>query len=391
MNNPQKTYPAVIVGGGPVGLFLGICLEQAGISCRILEKRPAPTGDSRSLGIHPPSLELLDAAGITGQLVREGVRISRGHAFAQTQKIGSLSFEECPPPFNFVLSLPQSRTEQLLEAHLHQLNSRVLIRGAEVVDFIETQDHQTVTYRIEGATRSIRAKYVIGCDGKESFIRHYAGISFEGKTYPDTYVMGDFADNTDFGSDAAIFLCEEGLIESFPLPGNRRRWVVKTDNYHSTDQRRIIEKAVHQRIQHPLFGIDHFMLSSFGVEKRVAGQMVKKRSILAGDAAHVVSPIGGQGMNLGWLGAWDLSQCLRQMFDHSSPRNRDSELLKGFEQRRKKAARNAAGRGEFNMRMGRKVPLPAVRNGIVSLMLNTPLSRLMARLFTMRGLDRWII
>lgn len=391
MNNPQKRYPAIIVGGGPVGLFLGICLEQVGISCRILEKRAAPTSDSRSLGIHPPALELLDQVGIADRLVREGVAIRRGHAFAQTQKIGSLSFEECPPPFNFVLSLPQSRTEQILETHLSQVNTQTLIRNAEVVDLIEKKDHQTVTYQTEGATRSIRAQYVIGCDGMESFVRDKAGIPFEGATYPDTYVMGDFADNTDFGSDAAIFLCKEGLIESFPLPENRRRWVVKTDNYHSTDQRRIIEKTVHQRIQHPLFGIDHFMLSSFGVQKMVAGQMVKKRSILAGDAAHVVSPIGGQGMNLGWLGAWDLSQCLRQMFDHHSSRNRDSELLKEFEQRRKKAARNAAGRGELNMRLGRKVPLPAVRNGIVSLMLNTPLSRLMARLFTMRGLDRWFI
>lgn len=389
MNNPQKTYPAVIVGGGPVGLFLGICLEQAGISCRILEKRSAPTSDSRSLGIHPPSLELLDAVGIADQLIREGVAISRGHAFAHRQKIGSLSFENCPRPFNFVLSLPQSRTEQLLEAHLHQLNSGILIRSAEVVDLIEKQGHQTVTYKTEGATHSIRAQYVIGCDGKESFVRDKAGIPFEGETYPDTYVMGDFADNTDFGCDAAIFLCEDGLIESFPLPGNRRRWVVKTDDYHSSNQRSIIEQAVHLRIRHPLFDTAHFMLSSFGVEKRVAGQMAKKRCLLAGDAAHVVSPIGGQGMNLGWLGAWDLSRCLRQMFDH--PSSRDRELLKEFEKRRKKAARNAGRRGELNMRLGRKVPFPAVRNGIVSLMLNTPLSRLMARLFTMRGLDQWII
>lgn len=391
MNNPPKTYPAVIVGGGPVGLFLGICLEQAGISCRILEKRSAPTSDSRSLGIHPPSLELLDAVGIADRLVREGVAISRGHAFTQSKKIGFLSFENCPRPFNFILSLPQSRTEQLLEAYLHQLNNRTLIRSAEVVDLIEKKDHHSITYQTRGATRSIRAQYVIGCDGKESFVRDKAGISFEGETYPDTYVMGDFDDNTDFGSDAAIFLCEEGLIESFPLPGNQRRWVVKTDGYHPSNRRSIIEQAVYQRIRHPLFDTSHFMLSSFGVEKRVAGQMVKNQCLLAGDAAHVVSPIGGQGMNLGWLGAWDLSLCLRQMLGHPSPRNRGRDLLKGFEQRRKKAARNAGRRGELNMRLGRNVPLPAVRNGMVSLMLNTPLSRLMARLFTMRGIDRWVI
>lgn len=181
MNKPQRTYPVVIVGGGPVGLFLGICLEQAGLPCRILEKRSAPTSDSRSLGIHPPSLELLSSTGIADQLVREGITISRGHAYANTQKIGSLSFENCPAPFNFVLALPQSRTEQLLEAHLTQLNDQILIRNARVVDLTEKRDHQSVTYKTEGTTHSIRAKYVIGCDGKESFVRKNAGIPFEGR------------------------------------------------------------------------------------------------------------------------------------------------------------------------------------------------------------------
>lgn len=391
MNNSEHSYPVVIVGGGPVGLFLGICLEQNGISCRILEKRSAPTSDSRSLGIHPPSLELLNTLGIAGQLVKEGVAISRGHAFSQTKPIGSLSFKTCPPPFNFVLSLPQSRTEELLEARLHQLNDRTLIRGARVVDLKNGTRRPIITYQTGNSTHSVRAAYVIGCDGKKSFVRNSTSIPFEGETYPDTYVMGDFADNTDFGSDAAVFLCQEGLIESFPLPGNRRRWVVKTDVYHASNQRSIIETAVLQRIQHPLDDTAHFMLSSFGVQKMVAEQMVKKRCILAGDAAHVVSPIGGQGMNLGWLGAWDLSRCLMQVFEHPTSRNREGELLQGFEQRRKKAARNAARRGELNMRLGRRSAYPALRNGIVSLMLNTPVSRLMARLFTMRGIDRWII
>lgn len=388
MNNPTLTYPVVIVGGGPVGLFLGICLEQAGISCRILEKRAAPTKDSRSLGIHPPCLELFASSGIADHLVREGIRITHGHAFANTQKIGSLSFAGGPDPFNFILSLPQSRTEKILETHLHQLNEQALIRNARVIDLIENKDYQTITYRTGGDIQSVRAKYVTGCDGKESFVRKNAGILFEGETYPDTYVMGDFTDNTDFGSDAAIFLCKEGLIESFPLPGNRRRWVVKTDTYHSSGQRKVIEQEVRQRIRHSLFNTDHFMLSSFGVEKRVARHMIKDRILLAGDAAHVVSPIGGQGMNLGWIGAWDLTQCLVRIFHHPS---RDKEILAKFEKRRKKAVQTVIRRSEMNMKLGRKVSFPAVRNRIVSLMLNTPLSRLMARLFTMRGLGRWII
>lgn len=386
MSNSESTYPVVIVGGGPVGLFLGICLEQAGISCRILEKRAEPTSDSRSLGIHPPCLELFESSGIVDHLIQEGIRIKRGHAFANTQKIGSLSFETCPSPFNFVLALPQSRTEQILETHLNQVNPKTLIRNAEVVDLIKKRNHQSITYQAEGDTYSIRAKYVIGCDGKKSFIRKNAGIPFDGKAYPDTYVMGDFTDNTDFGNDVGIFLCDEGLIESFPLPDNRRRWVVKTDTYRSSGQRKIIEQAVQQRIQHTLSGTEHFMLSSFSVQKRVARKMVRNRLILAGDAAHVVSPIGGQGMNLGWLGAWDLSQCIIQIINHQAS---DKDILAGFESRRRKAVQNAIKRSEMNMRLGRKVRFPGIRNGIVWAMLNTPLAPFMARLFTMRGINRW--
>lgn len=93
-------------------------------------------------------------------------------------------------------------------------------------------------------------------------------------------------------------------------------------------------------------------------------------------------------MNLGWLGAWDLSQSLEQILkkDHHA-----HGILKSFEQRRCKAAANAIRRGEMNMRLGRKSNFPAFRNGVIRLMLNTPLSHLMAKLFTMRGVERWVI
>jgi 2-polyprenyl-6-methoxyphenol hydroxylase-like FAD-dependent oxidoreductase len=200
--------------------------------------------------------------------------------------------------------------------------------------------------------------------------------------------MGDFTDNTIFGSDAAIFICREGLIESFPLLDGKRRWVVKTDEYIPSVDRREIEKRVASRIGHDLGEVENIMLSSFGVQKRISKPIVKNRVLLAGDSAHIVSPIGGQGMNLGWLGAWDLAECLRQIFEEDqSP----EKVLEGFENRRIKAARNAIRRAEINMRLGRKSNLPAIRNSIVWLMLNTPLSNLMARIFTMRGVGRWII
>ncbi|HEX6981364.1 MAG TPA: NAD(P)/FAD-dependent oxidoreductase [Balneolaceae bacterium] len=388
MNNLSSTYQVAIAGGGPVGLFLAACLHKLGISCIILEKRSEPRPGSRSIGIHPVSLELFDKLNLADDFVKKGIKISRGHAFTNSRKIGALSFDDCPKPFNFILTLPQVETEWILENYVDQLKNFRLIKNAKVTDFTQRDSHVTLSFEQDDEIKTIKTSFLVGCDGKESTIRKKAGISFRGKSYPDTFIMGDFSDNTAFDTDAAIFLCDEGLIESFPLPDKKRRWVVKTDDYPSAISPEMIEQKVHQRINHSLKGTKNTMLSSFGVQKLLAKPMVKGRVILAGDAAHVVSPIGGQGMNLGWLGAWDLAQSLHLIVNQQEPHQK---VLKAFEKRRVKAAKNSMRRAEFNMQLGRKSSLPFVRNGIVSLMLNTPLSQLMARLFTMRGVEKWIV
>lgn len=388
MNSNDEIYQVVIVGGGPVGLFLGICLNTLGISTQILEKRAQSRSGSRSLGIHPVSLALFEKLNIANSFVERGIKIKKGHAFANTKKLGTLSFEDRPKPFNYILALPQHQTEKILETTLTDLNPDMLKRDAKVVGFSQNSKSVEITYERNQQVNTITASYLVGCDGKDSFVRDHAGISFEGKAYPDTYAMGDFTDNTRFGPDAAIFLCDDGLIESFPLLNNRRRWVVKTQNYLSSVNRSDIESRVQRRIDHNLKETKNDMLSSFGVQKLLARPMVKNRIILAGDAAHIVSPIGGQGMNLGWLGAWDLAHTLQQIISKKESVN---DELQQFEKRRTKAAKNATRRAEMNMRLGRQTSTPAFRNSLVTLMLNTPISNLMAQIFTMRGIERWII
>lgn len=386
MTKEAGTYQVIIVGGGPVGLFLGICLEKAGISTIIIEKRNSVRSGSRSLGIHPVSLELFDKAGIADPFTDAGIKIYRGHAFANDQKMGTLSFRNCPEPFNYILALPQEQTERLLEETVNSLNPDLLKRGVTVTDINQKDEHVEVHFLSEGKSRTIETRFLVGCDGKDSFVRQQAKLSFEGENYPDTYIMGDFSDNTSLGTDAAIFLCDEGVIESFPLQGNRRRWVVKTSEYISEVKRTDIEKRIAARISHDLGETENFMLSSFGVQKLTARPMVKNNIMVAGDAAHVVSPIGGQGMNLGWLGAWDLGQCLTQIVNRQKSAD---QILAAFEKRRQKAARNAIRRAEINMRLGRKFQLPWLRNSLVYIMLHTPLSKLMARIYTMRGVEKW--
>lgn len=389
MSDGSPPYRQVlIVGGGPVGLFLAICLHSFNITCVVLEKRKKPRPGSRSIGIHPVSLELFEPFNIAESMIQKGVKISKGFAFANTRKIGEISFESCPKPFNFILSLPQKETELILENYTLNLNQNLLIRGADVTNFDQNEDDVTVSYNQGEDQKKVKSSFIIGCDGKRSPIRKKAGIAFNGRPYPDHYIMGDFEDNTQFGPNAAIFLCDDGLIESFPLPRNKRRWVVKTEDYYTSVDKNLLIQKIKQRTQHDLAGCENTMLSHFGTQKFIAKSMVKNRLVLAGDAAHIVSPIGGQGMNIGWLGAWDLANCLNLVINQQA---QYSEVLKGFEKRRMKAAKKAIRRAEINMRLGRSVRFPLLRNSLVSFMLNTPLSRLMARLFIMRGIGRWVI
>lgn len=393
MNKDSAPYnhEIIIAGGGPVGLFLACCLCYYDIPCIVLEKHEERISHSRSLGIHPVSLELFEKIGLAKAFVREGIKIRKGHAFSDTRKIGTISFDACPPPYNFILSLPQYKTEELLEEYLLDIDPDILRRGVEVTGFNESHDHISVTFKENHQKVTITGIYLVGCDGKDSFVRRRAGIGFEGSTYPDTYIMGDFGDNTNFESDAAIFLSSDGLVESFPLSGGMRRWVIKTEEYISEPVRRDIELAVAQRVGHDLGEVDNSMLSSFGVQKLIASTLHKNRVLLAGDAAHIVSPIGGQGMNLGWLDAWDLCQTIRQISKKDENEDEVQSRFEAYSYRRLRAAGKAIRRAELNMRLGRKPRLAALRNALVWIMINTPLSRLMARLFTMRKLNSWWI
>jgi len=379
----NNEFNVTIVGGGPVGLFLGICLSKAGINCIILEKRTKPVPDSRSLGIHPISLELFQKLGFSDKFLDAGISIEKGIAHTGKAKLGEIDFSQLEKPFNFILACPQFETERILTRQFLELNPDGFIHGSEVTSISQNNDSVTCKYCTNQDDFEVTSSFLIGCDGKNSLVRRETDIPFKGKRYTDTYIMGDFEDTTDFGNKAVVFLPKDGLIECFPLPNNMRRWVVKTNNFVKKPTQEILSDFILKRIGYNISNVSCSMLSTFGVEQFTAENFAVDRILLAGDAAHIVSPIGGQGMNLGWLGAWKLARVLEKISQH--PENK-TILLKEYQKEQKQILKKVVRRAEWNMKLGRRQLIPFLKKGLVIIILRTPLSKSAAKIFSMRGL-----
>ncbi|QDY91095.1 FAD-dependent monooxygenase [Arthrobacter sp. UKPF54-2] len=384
----------VIIGGGPVGLFMAALLLQRGVAVTVLEQRATPEPHSRAIGIHPPALEALGRIGVDQELVRRGVPIRRGLALSRGSTLAEMSFAGVSERFPFVLSLPQNATEAVLEERVRGLNPETLRRGVRVTGLHDDGAHVTVEACVDGAEEWISAPVVIAADGVRSAARANLGVPLRCRDYPDRYLMGDFADGTAFGPDAALFLAGDGIVESFPLPGQRRRWVVRLgadDGVHiggydganraAGPDAGWLAREVRRRTGINVDAGSQSMLSGFGVRARLARRMVSGRVILIGDAAHEISPIGGQGMSLGWLDALALAVLVPGLLAG----NRNG--LAAFERNRMRQAARAALQSEINMTLGRPLPggLLAARNGAIAAVAAVPAAnRFVARRFTMQ-------
>ncbi len=379
---PEK-IKILIVGAGSTGLMLAIMLAEKGIPFTIIDQKSATPTHSRSIGIHPPSISIFNRLGLLDTLMEKANKVTHGEAYIGSKPMGQIDFTKVDHAHPYILTVPQYHTEAVLEKKLADDYNIKVLRGIYLTTLTHFEKYcwavlQNKSGKIQ---HGLKATYIIGCDGIGSTTRTLTGIGFEGSTYPDYYMMGDFEDNIGRRDFATVHLCKEGLVESFPHGINTRRWVVKTDHLIKKPAAQQIAEVAKERTGNYPDPETNTMTSGFRIKRFIADSFFHKRAILAGDAAHVNSPIGGQGMNLGWMDADYLAEVLPDAINKNS-----EEPIEEYSKKRRVKANIAASRAGFNTRIGRSFNSALLRKGLVSVMVNTPVSDYFIRSFTMLDL-----
>lgn len=346
----EKVEDVLIIGAGPTGLSLAITLRQHGIPVRIVDRAMQASSVSKALAVWSASLEALQGMNVIDEFLRHGKRLNALCIGDGSRQLARMEVGDgIDSPFPFPLLLPQSETERLLGARLAALGVTVE-RGVELTGLAQDESGVTATLAHGGdLSETVLCRYLVGCDGARSAVRQTLDIPFDGYTEPQTFLLGDV--RIDGGgldrNNIYLWWGRGGTVALFPFEGDTWRLFAMREGDETGNTNPALEELQGLADRHGPRGMrlrDPSWLSVFRVNERVVARYRVGRCFLAGAAAHIHSPAGGQGMNTGIQDAvnlgWKLAHALKGIGDPDL-------LLDSYEPERRAVALNvvkAAGR-----------------------------------------------
>lgn len=307
----QNFSDVLVVGGGPTGMLLAAELARRNVGVRLIEKREGPAEHSRALGVMPRTLEMFESLGLVDEFLAgshqvQGIQI---HGKKRKRLLAEMNLRHLSTRYPCILLLPQTQTEAILRRYLEKTGGAVDWRN-EFVGYREEAAGLRVEVKSRNRSEEFGCRYLVGCDGAHSGVRKATGLEFQGAAYQQNWYLADVSLEPQLDPRFMhLFLCSTGPIIIFPLPENVWRVVAMRPGTVQDASRAKFQEIVdllernelgHLRPHHPLW------VAGFSIHHRHTQQLRRGRVFLCGDAAHIHSPAGGQGMNTGLGDAFNL-------------------------------------------------------------------------------------
>jgi 2-polyprenyl-6-methoxyphenol hydroxylase-like FAD-dependent oxidoreductase len=310
---PSSPCDVLIVGAGPVGLTAAAALDYQGVKCRIIDMAAAPSEKSKALVVWSRTLELLDKLGLAETFVAAGMKINGASMYHAGERVVHIQLTGSDSPFGFPLMIPQNVTERLLTEHLTG-RGVTIERQVELTNFGEQADRVVCQLRnANGSEETLEVPWVVGCDGAHSTVRHTLGLEFSGSAEPNDWILADVhIKGTIANDELSIFWHDKGVLVFFPITPTRYRMVAdlgmaKGEGKPADPTLADAQAKVDERGPGGITLVDPIWLASFRINERKVSDYRHGRVMLAGDAAHIHSPAGGQGMNTGMQDGFNLA------------------------------------------------------------------------------------